>query len=311
MDYKPARASIKEMYASIYADLNAAISKLTNSRGVYFATNVAAHALFSRVGLHYADWDKVISEATAAIGNMSAIGTTLSNSANYVSGWRNARNPESLFEIRFNIQNENLGVNVSLQTSYTTLSRLGDTTNTGGFGDLVPNNFLLTQLGISSTGFPNITRGQDVRAQLYEWGTKGRGTRYIETTKFFGKSGFINLDNVPVLRVPELYLNRAEAYYRRNQAGDDVNALADVNTVRTNRGLPSVNLTGNALLNEIILQKMLEYAFEGLRWFDLKRLGLDVVKTPANIPFTDTRILANIPQRDIDGNPNMKQNPGY
>ena len=114
-----------------------------------------------------------------------------------------------------------------------------------------------------------------------------------------------------MLRTPELYLNRAEAYYRRAQAGDEALALADLNTILTNRGLPSVALTGAALLNEILRQRMLEYAFEGMRWFDLKRTGQDVIKSPANIVFNDTRILANIPQRDIDGNPNMQQNPGY
>jgi hypothetical protein len=311
VNYKPARSSLKDVYAAIYSDLNTAIAKLGNTRGVYYGTNVAAHALFSRVALHFADWSKVITEATSAISNIGGVSASLSTPANYVAGWRATRNPESIFEVRFNIQNENLGVNVSLQTSYTTLSTLGNPALTGGFGDLVPNNFLLGQLGITTTGYPNIVRGPDVRALLYEWGSAGRGTRYIETTKFFGKSGFPNLDNVPVLRTPELYLNRAEAYYRRGQAGDEALALADLNTILTNRGLASVALTGAALLNEILRQRMLEYAFEGMRWFDLKRTGQDVIKSPANIVFNDTRILANIPQRDIDGNPNMQQNPGY
>ena len=311
VNYKPSRASIRDIYASIYSDLTTAIAKLSNTRGVHYGTNVASRALFSRVALHYGDYNKVITEATAALSAIGGVSASLSTSANYVAGWRTTRNPESIFEVRFNIQNENLGVNVSLQTSYTTLSVLGNPNVTAGFGDLVPNAFLLGHLGITTTGYPNITRGADVRAQLYEWGTAGRGTRYIETTKFFGKSGFPNLDNVPVLRVPELYLNRAEAYFKRGQAGDEALALADLNTIITNRGLAAVSLTGTALLNEILRQRMLEYAFEGMRWFDLKRNGMDVIKSPANIPFNDTRILANIPQRDVDGNPNMRQNPGY
>jgi len=310
--YRPARTGIKEVYAAIYADLTTATTKLGNSRGVYYATKAAAHALFARVAMHYGDWPKAITEATNALANTAAVGASVSSSANYVAGWRALRNPESIMEARFNIQNENLGVNVSLQTSYTTLSVLnGATAQTGGFGDLVPNNFLLGQLGITTTGYPVLNRGTDVRAQLYEWGTAGRGTRFIECTKFFGKSGFINLDNVPILRMPEVYLNRAEAYYRRAQAGDEALALADLNTIITNRGLPAVTLTGTALLNEILRQKMLEYAFEGLRWFDLKRTGQNIVKAPADVPFSDTRILPGIPQREIDGNPNMKQNPGY
>ncbi|MGZ5253524.1 MAG: RagB/SusD family nutrient uptake outer membrane protein, partial [Flavitalea sp.] len=191
----------------------------------------------------------------------------------------------------------------------TTLVQLGNTSTTGGFGDLVPNNLLLGNLGITTTGFPDLQRGPDVRAQLYEWGTAGRGTRFIETTKFFGKSGFPNLDNVPVIRVPELYLIRAEARLKK-ATPDEAGALADVNRIRTNRGLAESAATGADLLEETLLQKMLEYAFEGHRWFDLKRLGRDIVK-PTTIPFTDTRILPAIPQREVDGNSNMRQNPGY
>lgn len=307
----PSRASTKAIYDAIYADLTVATTKLTNTRGVYYATKAAAHAVFARVALHYGDYAKAITEANSAITNASGVGAGLSTGANYVAGWRALRNPESIFEVRFNIQNENLGVNTSLQTSYTTLFQLGNTGSTGGFGDLVPNNLLLAQLGIATTGFPNLTRGSDVRANLYEWGTAGRGTRFIECTKFFGKSGFPNLDNVPVIRFPELLLIRAEAYYKRNSAGDEALALADVNSLITNRGLTAVNVTGTALFNEILRQSYLEFAFEGRRWFDLKRNGLDVVKAPANLPFNDTRILPALPQRDIDGNPNMRQNAGY
>ncbi|MER3498072.1 MAG: RagB/SusD family nutrient uptake outer membrane protein [Chitinophagaceae bacterium] len=313
------RASTKSVYDAIYADLNTAIAKLGNNprnvsggAQVYYANKAAAHALLCRAALHYGDWATVITQATNALSNASGVDASLQTAANYVAGWRSTRNPESLFEVRFAIQNENLGVNVSLQTSYTTLAALGAPTGaTGGFGDLVPNNFLLSQLGITSSGYPNITRGPDVRAQLYEWGTAGRGTRFIECTKFFGKSGFPNLDNVPVLRIPELYLNRAEAYYR---SGNQPLALADLNTILTKRGLASVSLSDTALLNEILRQKMLEYAFEGYRWFDLKRNGMDVNKTYiglALIPFNDKRILPPIPRSEIDGNPNIQQNPGY
>jgi hypothetical protein len=307
--YRPRRASIKEVYDAIYADLTYATEKLTNSRGVYYATKAAAHALFARVALFYGDYAKAESEATLALDNISGISSSLSTAANYVAGWRALRNPESVFEVRFNIQNESLGVNVALQTSYTTLSVLGNTSTTAGFGDLVPNSFLLSALGITSTGFPDIQRGPDVRAQLYEWGTAGRGTRFIETTKFFGKSGFPNLDNVPVIRVPELYLIRAEARIRKS-VPDEAGALGDVNIIRTNRGLAESAATGNDLIEEILRQKMLEFAFEGHRWFDLKRLGRDINKS-VPLPFNDTRILPAIPQREIDGNPNMVQNAGY
>jgi hypothetical protein len=77
--------------------------------------------------------------------------------------------------------------------------------------------------------------------------------------------------------------------------------------------LPAVTLTGTALFDEIIQQRRLEFAFEGHRFFDLKRLGRDIIKTPlnSNLLATDIRMLPAIPQGDIDGNPNMLQNQGY
>jgi hypothetical protein len=56
-----------------------------------------------------------------------------------------------------------------------------------------------------------------------------------------------------------------------------------------------------------------ELAFEGDRWFTLKRLGREIVKAApsATLPFTDYRILPPIPVRETQSNPSLKQNFGY
>ena len=66
-------------------------------------------------------------------------------------------------------------------------------------------------------------------------------------------------------------------------------------------------------LDEILLERFKEFAFEGHRWFDLKRYGKDVIKTTpvVNLTFDDFKILPQIPQREVDGNPNLNQNRGY
>ena len=60
-------------------------------------------------------------------------------------------------------------------------------------------------------------------------------------------------------------------------------------------------------------ERRVELAFEGHRFFDLKRLGLDIVKAAPvqNLNFTDFRLLAPIPIREIQANANLKQNTGY
>ena len=301
------RASIDECYAQIISDFNTAITKLegtAKTRAPFYVTKGAAQALLSRVYLYAGQWANAEKAATDALA--AGIGV-FSTNANYIAAWRLAIHPESMFELNYQT-NENVGVNTSLQTTYTTLVELGNRAKTGGFGDLVPSaNFLATIESEKDTANKVI----DIRRTLYELGTAGRGTAEIECTKFFGKSGAVNLDNVPVIRVSELYLNRAEAIF--NIGGREADALKDLNVIRTRAGLPArtATLTGQALYDEILKQRRIEFAFEGHRFWDLKRLGKDITKIPANVPFTDYRILAPLPVREIQANPNLKQNFGY
>lgn len=318
----PSRASLTACYAQVMEDLNRAIVLLSNAnKGRNYASKHAALALGSRVALYEGNWQRADSFATAAINLTGGIGA-MTNTSNYVAGWRAANHPEGIFEVWYATLGENLGVNTSLAATHTTLSAPGAFSGVRqGQGDLVPNAFLLTQLGIS--GFPaNLAQsppppalvyGNDIRNRLFEWGVNASG-HYVECTKWMGKNGGPNWDNTVVLRWPELYLNRAEARFR---LGNEIGAWADLNVIRLARivgfTVPGTALTGQALLDEILKQRMLEFAFEGHRFYDLKRNGLAIVKVnPAvNMPATDYRVLPRIPLGEVDGNPNMEQNFGY
>ena len=310
------RSSINEVYTQIYSDLEDA-KRLLTSRGVQFASSGAASALLSRVALYRGDWAKAVAESTTALA--SNVGTVLSGNA-YVNGWRQAVNPESMFEVRFALAEESIGVNESLQSSYTALLNLTNKNSQGGWGDFIPNARVRGFFGLTplQTGTPasdnnnwDVTRNSDVRAQLFTTGNTVRGAgRQIESTKFMSKSGFAYADNVPVIRKSEMHLNRAEANFR---LGNESSALTELNAFKGLRGLPAVTLAGEALLEEILLERFKEFAFEGQRFFDLKRYGRAIIKTtPAvNVQFDDFRILPPIPQREVDGNTNLNQNRGY
>lgn len=331
LNWKPSRAAIDDVYTLVVNDLTLANTRLLNpGLGASLANKAAAQGLLSRVNLYRKNYSEAKRWADSCI-NLTA--SRLTTTANYVSQWRADTHTESLFQVRFATSAENIGVNESLQTSFTTLVTPGNPASLGGFGDLVPTLTLLTDLGITLAGGMTTTnfalnavvasRNTDVRNLLYEPGSTGRGPAKVECTKFIGKSGFINLDNVPVIRVSEVYLNRAEAMAT---AGSSVlnlaSALADLKTIKSRR---YTDYTGSAqetadnaatqaqLYDEILRQRRIELAFEGHRFFDLKRLGRDLVKAPhyTTVAFTDTRILAPILQADVDGNPNLRQNPGY
>jgi len=329
--WKPSRAPLADIYAQIVKDLVDAESKLTfPGLGVNLANKAAAQALLSRVYLYSKNYTESKKWSDAVITLASS---KLATTANYVAQWRGETHTETLFQVRFATPAENIGVNESLQTSFTTLVTPGNQASTGGFGDVVPTISMLNDLGITLTGGNTASvyalshtvasRSTDVRNLMFEPGTAGRGNIKVECTKYIGKNGTINLDNIPVLRISEAVLNRAEA---RATAGSPVldlaGALTDLKSIKSRR---YTDYTGSAaetddnamtqaqLLEEILRQRRIEFAFEGHRFFDLKRLGRDLVKGPHynNVAFTDTRILPAVPQSEIDGNPNLKQNVGY
>jgi starch-binding outer membrane protein, SusD/RagB family len=331
--FRPSRAPIDDVYTQVVADLTLANERLLNATGtsgVSLANKAAAQGLLARVNLYRKNYAEA-KRWTDSVINLA--GSRLTTVANYVAQWRGETNNETLFQVRFASNGENIGVNESLQTSFTTLVSPGNTATTGGFGDLVPSISLLNDLGITLVGGNTTanyalnhtiaTRSSDVRNLLYEPGTTGRGPAKVEVTKYLGKNGFINLDNIPVIRISEAYLNRAEILATpTSPLYDPVAAITALRFFKVRRytdyeGSPleaaDLLLTGQALLDEVIRQRRLEFAFEGHRFFDLKRLGRDLTKGPhyLNVAFTDIRILPPIPQGDVDGNANLKQNAGY
>ena len=72
-------------------------------------------------------------------------------------------------------------------------------------------------------------------------------------------------------------MNRMEAYAL---SGEEGLALSELNDFRKTRivGYSDVNLSGQALLDEIRLERRKELCFEGHRWFDLRRQGMPEIK---------------------------------
>jgi len=115
-------------------------------------------------------------------------------------------------------------------------------------------------------------------------------------------------DNVHVLRLAEMYLIRAEANMRLNAAPATVRA--DIDIVRARAGLGPLATTVDTqdeLIDAILQERRVEFAMEGHRFFDLRRLGR--ATTVLGIPAE--RLLMPIPLAETDVNKNLTQNPGY
>ena len=123
--------------------------------------------------------------------------------------------------------------------------------------------------------------------------------------------------DVPHMRASEMYLIEAEA---RANMGDDPGAAAVLFELGSSRD-PAYTLstnTGQALIDEILLQRRWELWGEGFRFYDLKRLNLPLNRNGANhnanlavifdVPAGDPRWQWQIPQSALDNNPLLEQN---
>lgn len=134
---------------------------------------------------------------------------------------------------------------------------------------------------------------------LYEAGDQRKSLFDVDvTTKFDNAYG-----NVHISRLAEMYLIRAESNFRLGSAVG-ASALDDVNIIRNRAGLPSLLVV---TLDNILKERKLELAFEGFALHDAKRLQKNV----GALPFTSTKLIYPIPDREIRVNSSLVQNAGY
>ena len=124
--------------------------------------------------------------------------------------------------------------------------------------------------------------------------------------------------NYIFIRLADILLLKAEAL---NETGDVAGAAALVNQIRTRVSLPNTTAsTQDAMRLAIEKERRLELAFEGIRWFDLKRTGRAIPVINSVTEFggvgmsynlTQNKLLWPIPQSELDKSANLTQNPGY
>ena len=126
-----------------------------------------------------------------------------------------------------------------------------------------------------------------------------------------------NTDVMPVIRLAEIYLNRAECIYERTGAIDQT-ALSDLNRIRQRAGLDA--LTEATLSNDpdqfydsLILERNRELIYEGIIYHDIRRQAANgyftgIVVGGSATPFVsalDPRFILPIPQAECDASPGL------
>jgi len=285
----PARSSVKKVYAQILEDFSKADTMLIETpTEPYTLSKYSVEALLTRVYLTMGNWYKVY-ETSMKIFNSNNIDKkySLIENAEYKDIWSKIYSEESMFSIYM---------------------ALNDYQGTNSLGYL-----LYSQKYVDVTeDLYNLFDANDVRKNLYQKGKE------IVVKKYPGQSGTIGLDNVPVIRFSEIYYNCAEALVRLGSkaAQDMARGLLDTVMKHTDNTAIAVKLQDNDLLNLILEERRKEFAFEGQRFFDLKRLQASIQRIDCNAPvcsvsYPSYLFALPIPISEINANKNIKQNPGF
>lgn len=293
---QPARNTVKEVYEQIESDLLTAESIISDNytrNGVddnaAVVSKEAIQALLSRVYLYMEQWQKSADYATKVINSGKY---SLVDADTYKSMWSAsvaAKGGEIIFEVYGSNKNEYWDASGWEHLPYI-LDRGND-----GSSDVCATSDLVS-----------LYEEGDVRASLYEF---SNGDYFV--LKYKGKEGAVPRQvNVPILRLAEMYLNRAEAI-SNGASISKVSARSDLEAIAAKRGA-----TVPAQFN-IFDERRKELAFEGHIVYDyarckkkIERTDFDDVKNK-DIPWPSTMWAMPIPKRELEANPNMVQNPGY
>lgn len=295
------RSSLSSVYKQIQDDLEKASlllgGKYVGADGITISTERvranrwAALALLSRLYVYTKDYSKAIANATLVINN------------------------NELFQLDSNLNNVFLKNN---KEQILQLQPYG-----GGINTPEGANFVLS--GAPSSGeFNNSVLGESILKLLDS--TDKRRTSWTKTIGVGGKTyvfpykyKVVNAttvtEYVSVLRLGEVYLNRAEA---RLGLEDLSGARSDLNVIRKRAGIAMISTANKDSLRQYIIQERFRELFTewGHRWIDIKRMGIAdsvmmVVTPQKGGEWKADFKLWPIPQNDLNADPFLIQNPGY
>lgn len=301
---KPARNTVKECYDNIFADIDAAIAAYNSGDGSSATLTSldinGAQALSSRVSLYAGMWQQCIDASSILISQLP-----LADMSEFPGIWTDESDAEVIWKVSFQSVNDGTPYenvffargNKSLYRPTLEIDGLYDADNDIRYDSYIAN------VG-DFNGISHVPRLAVIKHRGKSPASDQEGEGFVDWKVF---------------RVAEMYLNRAEAYF---ESGNEMAALDDLNAIRTARivgFIPGME-SGQALLDAIKTERRKELAFEGHRFFDLKRWDrteidrcgeTDTPSSICNLSPTSRAWALPVPETEINANTNMQQNPGY
>jgi tetratricopeptide (TPR) repeat protein len=278
------RASVADVYARAITDLTRAEAVLPTGTNGIRANKAMAAAMLARVYLAQGRFAEARDAANRVItsSNNYRLAPNFADAFNEnASGFAN----EVVYRLAIletDITGTNSGVNQ--------MNRFFAPAGSGGRGDM---RVQAKHLALYDTA--------DIRGRFFVTAAGNRFTRKYAVTGLATVDQYLD---IPVIRIAEMFLIRAECNVRLN-ASTGAAPLEDVNRIRRRAGLADL---ASVDLAAVLRERRLELAFEGQRLWDLKRTRTNV---NAQFPWNSPRLVFPIPQREMDTNKQLVQNAGY
>lgn len=304
------RGTVQEMYDFIIKDLTAAIPALPVQNVVRTRmSRVAAEGILGKVYLFMGKNSEALTQFNTAFTDISGIST-----------------PPRLYDYNVELAPGGSFLPAGMygpnypgnDPTNMTESLLAKTFNAGGYNG---NGFGTDGLELNPTT-QALFGSSDLRLQLYTdhfmYAPTLPGGRIVKYAMQYAWVG---------LQLSDLYLMRAEVKARLN---DLPGAQSDVEYLRKNR-MPASDATvpsaiagdQTALIKFIIEEREREFAIEGYRWFDMRRLSVDPIYSGATYthtmytiaggtttyPMPPERMVMQLPPNIMVANPNFVNNP--
>lgn len=296
-----ARASLKEVYTLIQADLNDAVTNLPAARAAKYRINKnVAQGILAQVYQEMAGnvssspfWEQARLNAVAARS-----GFALMNNATYQAGFNDLTNGEWMW---------GLPVPVDQTLSYYSLYSYIDPDN-GYYKNIYINDAFVSQF-----------KDSDTRKALFRKLTANAAApwRLWQTIKYKAKAS--TSGDILIMRSVEMVFIEAEALAQQGKLPEAIDLLFTVQGLRDPAAAKlAATSTKDDVINAILLERRKElFAEIGTEFFDLKRYQRPLQRggnhwSIVSIPADDKRWLFQIPQSEVDANSNIEetdQNP--
>jgi starch-binding outer membrane protein, SusD/RagB family len=315
------RATVDEVYTLINSDINKAIDLLTSAQdgGITRADKryislAVAYGLRARINLTMEKWADAAADATKAINASDATPASISDvSRPYF--W-DISEGDWMWGIIISETDDVVSSGIVNWISHMGSLNYGYANYSGGMkiNKALYNSIPATDvrkgwwLDASRTS-PNLTTADEIEWMDYYYGAYTQ-VKFAPYQNIVGNS--INANDIPLMRIEEMYLIKAEA--EAMSGGDGKTTLE--NFVKQYRD-PSYVCTVTAAADvqkEVFHQRRIELWGEGLSWFDIMRLKTGVDRRGGgfpnatmvfNIQSGDNILLWRIPEKEIQANPGL------